>query len=556
MNGADAPGSGRGVRWALCAVMCVWVFAFTPEPLVIATLPAMVAGLALVERCTRFRQAALHLAVVGAIAIGIGYSWLAQTVRSFGHLGVPDSWAVLALFGALGTVHGIVFAGLYRLLLRPARRPHPLVTCVLFVACEALPIRFLAWTAGNGAVDVAPLRQAAEWGGVLGVSFGLVCLVVPFHEWLRWAFGSSPGAPPARPKAALVTLLVGAAIYGAGWVRLAAVSAEEREATNGVTVGIAQGNIGSDEKREGENRGGQKAIDSRNAYRRTTAKCVEKGAELIVWPESVIDGTAGDSIRVWNPLARRPRDPSAIQADLARLGYGYVEEFGRDRAILLGGWEHERRPENVVGAITTDRYNAAMLREAGGREWSLYRKVKLIPFGEWMPLSDLIPSLKGMLPQQAPVTAGTLPQPPLLWKARNLRIATFICYEAIFPGFVRELVGDERPDLLVNLTNDSWYGDTWEPMQHLNFSRLRAVEHRCPMVRATNTGISAFVDSTGEVIDRLPYDTKGALVRRLPLVPREPTPFERFGHLAPWALWAFSLLAVLGARLRPARRAA
>ena len=126
------------------------------------------------------------------------------------------------------------------------------------------------------------------------------------------------------------------------------------------------------------------------------------------------------------------------------------------------------------------------------------------------------------------MSPGTVDQPPLVWRAKGLSIATFICYEAIQPETVAALAGDRRPDLLVNLTNDSWYGNGWEPHQHLNFSRFRAIEHRAPLVRATNTGISAFVSATGEVLESLPYDEAGVLVRDVPIVDRGRTLYSRF----------------------------
>jgi apolipoprotein N-acyltransferase len=120
--------------------------------------------------------------------------------------------------------------------------------------------------------------------------------------------------------------------------------------------------------------------------------------------------------------------------------------------------------------------------------------------------------------------------------------APFICYEGILADHVREYVDGKRPDVLVSLTNDSWFGDTWEPRQHLNFTRFRCVEHRAPMVRATNTGISAFVSITGDVDSTLGVGEAGALVRDVPLIHRGPTVYVRFGYRLPWLLWAIALL--------------
>ena len=140
-----------------------------------------------------------------------------------------------------------------------------------------------------------------------------------------------------------------------------------------------------------------------------------------------------------------------------------------------------------------------------------------------------------------------------MWRAKGLTLATFICYEAIQPETVAAIAGDRRPDLLVNLTNDSWYGNGWEPHQHLNFSRFRAVEHRAPLVRATNTGISAFISATGEVLESLPYDTAGELVRDVPIVARGRTPYSRVAGWSRVALFAAALVVLVLRRLATKR---
>jgi apolipoprotein N-acyltransferase len=537
--------------------MGTWVLAFTPEPWAVATLPAFVAALALIERCRTTKQALLWILLFGAVAIGFGYRWLAQTVREFGDLdarlgafAVPVSWLVLGVYGIVATVHGLVFVVVYRWMLRRGdRRPHPLATVVLLVACEALPIRFLPWMAGYGAVDVTPLRQAAEWGGVHAVSFALLCLVTPFHEWLRWAFAAS-GAP-ARPRAAAVTFAIGLAIYAAGAVRAHQVAAEERAAARTVRVGIVQPDIGSRRKRDAEHERREEARRSRAEYERGTREAAARGAELILWPE-----TALDSVRLWDPAKGRFLPEEAISRSLRAGGYGFLEEVGRDRALLLGGYEDEPVPgaRDARGKEAFRRYNVAMLRPPGGGDWGLYRKVKLIPFGEHMPGSSVLPALDDLLPQHFKMTAGGMPQPPLLWKRADgeISIVAFICYEDILPALVADLAGRRRPDLLVNLTNDSWFGDTWEPHQHLNFARFRAVEHRAPLVRSTNTGISAVVDATGEVVERLGVGAKGVLVRDVPLVARGRTPWEVVGSGLVWVLVALGVLAAASSRFRRA----
>ncbi len=557
--------AGMWINVGLALLSGVWVLAFSPHPQAIAALPGFVAVLALIERVRTTKAAVLWIVAFGAVGIGFGYRWLAQTVRDFGELdeqvgplAVPVSWLILAVYGVAGTVHGILFAVLYRWMRRPDRRPHPLATVTLFVACESLPIRFLPWMAGYGAVEVAPLRQAAEWGGVHAVSFALLCLVVPFHEWLRWVgysfqerFSHSEGGagayPPARPGAAAVTFAVGAAIYGVGLVRLHQVAAQERDAPRTVRIGIVQANVGSKAKRAVENERVEEARRNREAYKAGSRGAADRDAELIVWPETAMV----EGLPLWNSVGGRFLPPDAISRGLAAHGYGFVDEVGQGRAMLIGGYEDELGPLDAkTGRREEVRYNAAMLRQDDGKSWDLYRKVRLIPFGETMPGSSLFPGLAKMLPQARKMTAGDLPQPPLVWRRKDgdVRIVSFICYEAILPNLVSDLCEGTHPDLLVNLTNDSWYGDTWEPHQHLNFSRFRAVEHRAPLVRSTNTGISAFIDPTGEVVTRLGYEKQGVLVLDVPLVPRGRTPWEVLSGAIRWLLLAAGALVVVLAR--------
>lgn len=520
----------------MCLLMLLWLFAYTPTPIVAATVPGMVGFLLLVERCRTWRQCVLWLTLFGAVATGVGYRWLAETVQLFGGVQPAFSWVLVALFGAWNIVHAWIFAAFYRGLLSRGRRPHPLVTVALFVGCEALPIRMFGWMSGHGAVDVPPLLQSAEWGGVVGVSFALCCLVVPIHEWIRWAFVRR-GAP-ARPGAALFTFVIGLVLFGWGLWRYGDVRQGEIEAERHIRVGIAQANVGTFDKRRATEEGGAYHANSLERYRRATALALKAEPDLILWPESAIT----------NPVPMK--DARVTYGYLRQRGYEFLLEAGKRSALLVGLYErHVGRESLATGERLQNRYNAAGLRPAGGQdeEWQIYRKVHLIPFGETTPF-DLFDS---RLPQKFKMIAGELPQD--LLTLGDVTIAPFLCYEAILPEHVRMYVAGQRPDLLVSQTNDSWFGDTWEPHQHLNFTRFRAVEHRAPIARSTNTGISAFISATGDIEERLGVGQEGALVRDVPLAPKgaEPTIYVRFGHHFATLLWAFALLAWITALLRP-----
>ena len=163
---------------------------------------------------------------------------------------------------------------------------------------------------------------------------------------------------------------------------------------------------------------------------------------------------------------------------------------------------------------------------------AVYDKTHLVPFGEYMPLQNIIP-----LPQ---LTGGTgFTAGPGLTSITLPGLPAFsplICYEVIFPGAVTD--SDQRPAWLFNLTNDAWFGESSGPHQHLAAAQLRAVEEGLPVVRVANTGISAVVDSFGRIIGRIALGEKGILDSRLPgHLPA--TLFSRFGH------WPFLLIALI-----------
>ncbi|MDJ0973503.1 MAG: apolipoprotein N-acyltransferase [Planctomycetota bacterium] len=548
MNSASDSAStpARWPTYLLLLCMLLWVGAFTRDPMVLATVPGVLGFIAVVERARTTKQAFLILSLFGAIAIGTGYSWLADTMQLFGGLAPIPSYLATALFGVLGMAHGWVFIFVYRAMLARGNRPHPMSTAILICAVESIPgIRFFPWMVGHGAVNNAPLVQNAEWGGVSGVSFALLCLIVPFYEWIRWAFAST--RTTARPKAALLTFAVGVGLYGWGMWRYADVNDAVREAEQTLRVGIVQANVGSVDKRAAENGVVNKDVLARRAYERGSREAADKGAELIVWPETAV------TLPV--PFSLGPR-----QADgyLANNGYRFIRELGQERAFLCGMYEryNTRRTQPMDGRRRgVDRYNTAALRQPGGidAEWTTVRKVYLIPFGEYMPFG--LPE-EQFLPQNFKMRAGEGGQKPLYYRERTL--VPFLCYEGILPDHVREACAGEAPDILVSLTNDSWFGDTWEPWQHLNFTRFRCVEHRAPMVRATNTGISAFVTPSGDVVKMLGLgltdEKRGnpeVLMHDVRLVDHGRTIYASFGYMLPYALWVLALLGLLAALAKP-----
>ncbi|RMD49874.1 MAG: apolipoprotein N-acyltransferase, partial [Alphaproteobacteria bacterium] len=220
---------------------------------------------------------------------------------------------------------------------------------------------------------------------------------------------------------------------------------------------------------------------------------------LVVWPET--------AITAWLERA----GPVLAAADLARA------RAGAER-LVLGA----RRSEGLR------MYNSLVLLGPGATIAGLYDKHRLVPFGEYLPGADLLARL-GFRALAAERGFSPGPGPTLIGAGALGRFQPLICYEAIFPQEI--LGGARRPDFLVQITNDAWFGELAGPQQHLVLARMRAIEQGLPLLRAANTGISAVIDPWGRITGLLPLGAPGVLDAELP-APLAPTPYGRFGDAA------------------------
>jgi apolipoprotein N-acyltransferase len=188
-------------------------------------------------------------------------------------------------------------------------------------------------------------------------------------------------------------------------------------------------------------------------------------------------------------------------------------------------------------------YNSAVLADGSGRIAGTYDKMVLVPFGEYIPLGDTFPLLYSWLPYSGRFWRGENREP--LW-LHGHALSVNICYEDIFPDQVRMLMQGGRsgriPEAMFNLTNDSWYGNTVEPMEHLVLATFRSIEHRRALIRSTNTGISAIVDPVGRISHRTVQWTKASLTGRIPLMQGRTV----YAVVGDWIGWACAMIALLG----------
>ena len=204
-----------------------------------------------------------------------------------------------------------------------------------------------------------------------------------------------------------------------------------------------------------------------------------------------------------------------------------------------------RAPDLPPGARITRAYNSIYVIDHDGSVLSVYDKLHLVPFGEYLPFQDLMEKL-GFV-QLTKVHGGfiagqrrhalDIPNAP--------RALPLICYEAIFPGDID--IHDDRPGWIINLTNDGWFGISTGPYQHLQQARLRAIEQGLPVIRAANTGISAVIDPLGRLVVRLGLGVEGVLDSGLPSA-NPPTIYARTGDIPVAIIVAIALIFVIRRR--------
>jgi apolipoprotein N-acyltransferase len=234
------------------------------------------------------------------------------------------------------------------------------------------------------------------------------------------------------------------------------------------------------------------------------AAAAQEHPDLILWPESSMPDwlDAPENARWLRNLLKRGQSEQLIGA-LARA------DVRRQVASAA------TPPKQTLGLSDgpIEQYNSAVLFDPAGNEIGEYHKRRLVPFGEFVPWRAVTSKLIDLLNQMEDLDAGS-PNQALLPTLLG-RLGVTICYEAVFPSLSRSNAA-AGADVLVNLTNDGWYKDTWAPYQHFYVNIFRSVENRRPVVRAANTGISGVIDPYGAVIARLDLGQRGTLAAAVP----------------------------------------
>ena len=441
--------------------------------------------------------------ITGLVANGGGFYWIVPFLQRFGHLPLIAAIPIFLLLVSYQAITFTLFAWAVRRLGDRFDGGASFVAPVVYVALELVVPFVFPWYLAITQAWVRPVVQIADLTGPLGVSFLIVlCNGALWDAWRGWR---STKTLPLRRLAVAVAVL--AAALGYGQVRIHQVEAARRAAPK-LSVGVVQANIGIHEKWN------PRLAQSQLGVHQSMSRTLEsRGAELIVWPESSYPFYFG-------------RDQSHDWPD----GNPQQAQHGFTTPLLFGSLTADTRSPYP--------FNSALLLDHDGDVRGTFDKNILMVFGEYIPYYEQLKFIKRWIPETSNWGRGTdVSVFPLSTPKGVVRIGPMICYEDIFPSFGRRLTRRD-PNLLINITNDAWFGRTSEPYEHLALAVYRAVESRLDLVRAVNTGVSAFVDATGKVYDKSPSVDPDETPDASPVGLLDPvsvlTPFKVYATLGEW----------------------
>ncbi len=461
----------RLVRAAICAAAGTLLFLSCADFDIWPLTWFAVAPLLAVALDPEVERPAIYGFITGLFANGGGFYWIVPFLQRFGHLPLIAAIPIFLLLVSYQAITFTIFAWAVRRL-HDRFGEHLGVTFiapVVYVACEMVVPYVFPWYLAITQAWVRPVIQIAELTGPLGVSFLLVlCNGALWDAWHGWR--TQRRIP--LPRVAVAVGIIAAAL-GYGLVRIQQVSAA-RAAAPKIKVGVVQANIGIHEKWHP-----QLADTQLQVHQRLSQRLEQEGAQLLVWPESSYPFYFGrDQSHDWP------------------LNDGRRAQRGFSTPLLFGSLTAEAR--------TPYPYNSALLLDRVGDVRGIFDKNILMVFGEYIPYYEQLKFIKQWIPETSNWARGTdVSVFPLDTAAGVVRLGPMICYEDIFPSFARRLVKRD-PNILVNITNDAWFGRTSEPYEHLALAVYRSIETRLDLVRAVNTGVSAYVDATGRVYDKSP----------------------------------------------------
>jgi apolipoprotein N-acyltransferase len=417
---------------------------------------------------TTLRRAFALGFVAGAVYFSGTLYWITRVMAMYGDMAF---WVAVLINAAL-IAYQSLFPAIFALVVRRiaiAHGPRALMAApIVWVATELGRTHILTgfpWVLlGYSQTSVLPIAQFASLFGVYGVSMLVASMSAALASY---AAGPAEAGHYRRARPLLLVFISVMAL--AVWGSRRAAMAEWTHAGDAIRVGLIQGNIDQDEKVQAGH-----AAGIFQGYLNMTRQAIRDGAEFVIWPESSTPFRFEDDL-----LAAAQIRALARQAKVSLL-------FGSDQFV-----------RGANGASTTF-YNSAFLVRPDGTTGGVYKKMHLVPFGEYVPAQKLLFFAAPLVQAVSDFSAGT---EAVLLPVGDHLVSTAICYEVVYPDLVRRFVAGGS-EMLTTITNDAWFGPTSAPYQHFEQASMRAIEEGRYLVRSANTGISGIVDPYGRVVAR------------------------------------------------------
>lgn len=440
--------------------------------------------------------------IAGILTYVGGFYWLYNTIEKFGGFPLPAALAIFLLFAFGSAVQFAIWGFCWHLL--PARfSTLGMRTSVSWLIAHHFWIKIFPWDFGHTQIGFVPFAQLAGIFGVTGITFCMMWLVECLVE---------RRVVSAAARTVAIAGFVAALSYGV-WVE----DALSRAPATPLSTAMIQGNVSLQRKHDVSF-----FTVNREQYLKTSASVAEKDS-LIIWPESTIT--------------------DFIPANATNASEISILPFlNNGSAFLVGGLTYLSRSEY---------FNSSLLVRPDGTIDTPYHKMILMPFGEYTPFGSWVPWLQEINSTAGQFTPGNSPR-VLSFRTsndRDVKLSPLICYEDVVPQLAREATA-RGAQLLVNQTNDAWFGDSVAPYQHHMIASFRAIENRRFLLRSTNTGLTAVVDPMGRTLASLLPFTESVLAMEVSLLSCPSTFTEVPIYLIWLALAALAAISVIINRCR------
>lgn len=437
--------------------------------------------------------------------------WIYHSLYWYGGVPFIPSLVLILLLSAYLSLYPALFAALYASAANKSDIPSLVLAPVFWTTLEYLRSYVLSgfpWSSiGYSQYLFLPVIQIADITGVYGVSFLVVAVNGALTDLLLYSRRRIK-----RPLASVLPVAGGFVLLGGALLftfSYGAYRLYQNRPGHTVRIAVVQGNIEQDRKWDPAYQ--QAVVD---VYRTLSFEAARHSPALIVWPETSV--------------------PFYFRTDKAWTEHLLSFQQQLDSYLLFGSILKKNTEQGQGYA------NSAILLDKYGNITYSYDKIHLVPFGEFVPLRGILTlvDLTGAIGDFLPGESYTKAVTPFG------SFGTLICYESIFPGLVRKFYA-RGGDFMVNITNDAWFGRTNGPAQHFSMSVLRAVENRKPVVRAANTGISGFIDSSGRIVKSTGLFQRTSLVHDL-RTDSTLSPYAKYGDIFAYLCIVVSLLLLIG----------